>query len=251
MLIDIGTLRAGLGLNHSDNWQGAEVSDYTHESVRARSVYGQFVAKINAANREARVSSFFEPVKRFLFGLLRVGGGFVVLAVFLVVVSVILDQFDETRSPNTVGGNVSSHAQVTFNKPALKPPANGAVRRFLTSATFLSEENAPLEIRTSEGADYLVKLEDTGTNENILDVFIRGGSTTRIQVPLGSYILKYAVGKTWYGYNDFFGPDTGYSKADSIFRFSREGNQVRGYTVTLYSVTNGNLRTSKISPDNF
>ena len=251
VLTEIGLLRARLGLNYGDNWKGVEASDFTQDSVRGCSAYGRLKAKISAANRRERVDTFFAQIKRFLFGLLRVAGGFAALALFVGIIAVILDQFDEGRPASSGGQNVSSPAQAAFNKPAIKTPANGTVRRFLTSATFLSEDDAPLEIRTSAGSNYLVKLEDTGTQENILDVFIRGGSTVRIQVPLGTYLLKYATGKTWYGYKYYFGPDTGYSKADSIFNFYKEGNQVRGYTVTLYRVTNGNLRTSNLSPDKF
>ncbi len=44
-----------------------------------------------------------------------------------------------------------------------------------------------------------------------------------IKVPLGSYIVKYAVGEKWYGEKYLFGPETRYNKADEkfVFEFDR------------------------------
>lgn len=82
-------------------------------------------------------------------------------------------------------------------------------------------------------------------------MFIQGGKSEQIEAPLGTYILKYASGETWYGYAHLFGPTTVYSKADKLFSFTFDGNGYSGYTVTLYNVINGNLRTSRISADDF
>lgn len=136
--------------------------------------------------------------------------------------------------------------QPAFNAPALQLPLSGTIRRYTSKPGV-----APLEIKTSAGSNYLVKLEDVVTGINVLDVFIRGGSTIELEVPLGTYLLKYAAGQTWYGYEHNFGPATGYSKADSNFRFYNDGYKVTGYTVTLYQVRDGNLRTSRLAPEEF
>ena len=34
-----------------------------------------------------------------------------------------------------------------------------------------------------------------------------------LKVPLGTFEIRYASGKQWYGYNYLFGDDTSYSKA--------------------------------------
>ncbi len=70
-------------------------------------------------------------------------------------------------------------------------------------------------------------------------------------VPLGSYELKYATGKTWYGLDYLFGPNTSYYKADDVFRFSKTGDGVSGWTVELFQQVGGNLETKKISEDDF
>lgn len=133
-----------------------------------------------------------------------------------------------------------------FTEPELTPPTSGEVRRYTTK-----DGVAPLQIRSSSGSNYLVKLDDVTTGRPVLSVFVRGGQTEEIDVPLGTYVVKYASGDRWYGYTHLFGPDTQYSKADQNFTFTFDGYQYSGYTVTLYKVQNGNLKTSKISPDDF
>lgn len=84
-----------------------------------------------------------------------------------------------------------------------------------------------------------------------MTVFVRGGATVEVEVPLGQFEIRYASGENWYGPQYLFGPDTGYSKAEEVFQFTNDGYQISGYTITLYSVAGGNLRTSRISGNSF
>jgi hypothetical protein len=84
-----------------------------------------------------------------------------------------------------------------------------------------------------------------------MDIFVRGGDTVQVEVPLGTYVVKYASGTTWYGYDYRFGPETDYSKAESKFDFRNDGYQISGYTITLYRVAGGNLHTRGLSPAEF
>lgn len=109
---------------------------------------------------------------------------------------------------------------------------------------------APLGIRTSAGSNYYIKLVNH-SGEPQMTFFVRGGQYFETLVPLGTYQLRYASGKTWYGEKHRFGPETNYSKADTIFHFRLEGNRYSGYSVELIRQPNGNLPTSRISPDDF
>ena len=227
VLSDIGALRAHLGLNHGDNWRGAGTDEFTSETARAQSIRDSLVTRIHQANKKARYRY------RFKFG--AIVAGFVVFIWLVVILSEQSDSPDNTRT-----------APPTFTEPEQMPPTSGTTYRYTQAAGV-----APLEIHTSAGSNYFVKLENSATEQKILDVFIRGGSTVNINVPLGQYRLKYATGTTWYGYEHYFGPSTVYSKANSILHFYRDGYRVRGYTVTLYQVAGGNLSTSRIPPEQF
>lgn len=130
--------------------------------------------------------------------------------------------------------------------PEVAMPYNGQIQMHSNG-----ERVAPFKIQTSRGSNYLVKLVSKYSQKPVMTVFIRGGNTVSTEVPLGTYEVKYATGDKWYGYKHLFGPDTGYSKAESVFTFENTGYQISGYTITLYQVSNGNLRTSTISPSQF
>lgn len=134
----------------------------------------------------------------------------------------------------------------TFTQSRVPLPANGDIRRFAGRSP-----KAPLAIKTSRGTNYLVRVVREDTAEPIADVFIHGGQTVKFLVPIGIYKLKYAVGREWYGYQYYFGPQTSYHIADSLFHFQDQGHRVTGYTVTLYSVPHGNLSTHQIDPSQF
>lgn len=130
--------------------------------------------------------------------------------------------------------------------PEQPMPYSGNVRTYTTA-----ERVAPFEIKAAQGSNYLVKLVDAYTYASVLTVFVRSGTTVKVDVPLGSYEVRYASGESWYGHEYFFGPDTAYSKADKTFTFEIIGNQISGFTITLYKVAHGNLHTSSIRPTEF
>ena len=107
---------------------------------------------------------------------------------------------------------------------------------------------APLEIRTmKKSGDYVVKLQNKVTGNEELMFFVRGGTPTKVEVPLGRYILKYANGSGWYSKRCLFGVNTKYNKSDEILNFTSSGQRVAGYTVELILQRNGNLNTRRIN----
>jgi hypothetical protein len=157
-------------------------------------------------------------------------------------------RLDDVVTPPPTRVHPSSYTpQPAFNQPPLPLPYNGSVQRYSTA-----EAVAPLRIVTrSSGEHYYVKIEDYYSGQVVATVFVQGGSSADIKVPLGSCRLKYASGRTWYGSQYLFGPDTAYSKAEQRFDFQVIGKQVSGYTVELYLQRDGNLRTSAIAASEF
>ena len=134
-----------------------------------------------------------------------------------------------------------------FVEPMKPLPINGAIKRYIED-----EAIAPLKITTRDSENhYFVKIVDWYTSKKVCTVFIRSGQSVTLDVPLGSYKLKYAIGKQWYGTKFLFGPETAYSVADKQFDFERSGDHVSGYTVELFLQPNGNLKTNKITAEEF
>ena len=137
--------------------------------------------------------------------------------------------------------------QPISNLPSPQPIPNNntVIISNYSSASIL----APLEISTGNNY-YYVQIVDL--NGNIIkSIFIHPHSTIETDIPLGQYKLNYACGDTWYGKDKLFGPNGGYNKADETFHFYYSNGEVNGYSVTLYSVTNGNLKTSSMNYEDF
>lgn len=149
-------------------------------------------------------------------------------------------------APTTYTPQPTPRRTVAPSYPEQAVPYSGAVRTWTTD-----ERVAPFEIKAAQGSHYLLKLVDAYTYSPVMTVFARSGTTVEVKVPLGTYEVRYASGETWYGYEYLFGPETSYSKADKTFTFEVEGNQISGFTITLYKVANGNLHTSGIRPTEF
>jgi RNA polymerase subunit RPABC4/transcription elongation factor Spt4 len=114
-----------------------------------------------------------------------------------------------------------------------------------------SEDNeCPLTIDTEGDQAYFVKLE-TLTGEDVFAFFVQPGDTVDVVVPLGTYMMKYAAGTDWYGSQYLFGEDTVYTKADDNFEFTYSNGSYNGWTVTFYTVVDGNLSTEAIGAGEF
>lgn len=121
-----------------------------------------------------------------------------------------------------------------------------------SSNSHIEEGLSPLKIATPYGADhYFVKIEDAYTKKPIANYFIRAGDTLEVNLPLGTYNIKYASGKNWYGDEYLFGQSTAYAKANQTFNFSFDGYQYNGYTIELIQQVNGNLKTDPINKNQF
>jgi hypothetical protein len=130
--------------------------------------------------------------------------------------------------------------------PPLNLPKNGIIRK-----TFM-EGIAPLKITTKHSNQHhYIKLVRFKVKTEIATAFVKGGTSLEFDVPLGNYELRCAVGEVWYGDTHLFGPNTRYSKADTILDFKVVENQVLGHEVQLFLQPHGNLTTSELSAFDF
>jgi hypothetical protein len=96
---------------------------------------------------------------------------------------------------------------------------------------------APMTIQArNDGRHYYAKLIREDDRSEAFSAFLRSGFTMTEHVPVGKYRLKYAVGKTWYGFKWFFGSETVFHSVDQVFDFKFQGNEIKGYRLNLYLV---------------
>ncbi len=278
-LVGISQLRNGLGLTHKELWNNQLNTEFNngkspplrlHKLINANTTNPPPIPKYHSAhnrhstaNRAARQRQQEGDVrakpgttsgKGFDDGNVVTNIAIAFLAIIGALIFLSLIDTPEstprsTQTPATQSATYQTPAQIpknTFNEPVVSPPAHGYMLRHLDV-----EALAPLEINTSYGEYYFIKMIDTSSGREELELFIHGGRRIEIMMPLGTYTMKYATGKTWYGREHLFGPDTVYSKADSAFKFTEDYRGYSGYTVTLYKVSNGNLETERINASQF
>ena len=178
---------------------------------------------------------------------------FIKIAFFVIIVIGGILSFFEYLSKNnhsydtnhrSTEKTATSQPAPAFSQPPQQLPQTGD-----NTASFINGA-APLTIKTSPsgGYHYFVKIVNATNHQELGSYFIRSGEILQVQVPVGTYEIKYSSGKQWYGIDYLFGPETKYNKADSLFSFNFDGYQYSGYTIELIMQQNGNLRTSGIQP---
>ena len=208
---------------------------------------------IYSATQKHNTFGIFTASRDFIKYLFLILMNFIKIAFFILILigglSILFEYF--SKNSNHYDSNQSATAKTTskkttstFSQPTQPLPQTGD-----NTASF-GNGVAPLSIKTSPngGYHYFVKIVDVVNHRELGSYFIRSGGILEIKVPVGTYEIRYASGKQWYGTGYLFGPETAYSKAESLFTFSFDGYQYSGYTIELIMQRNGNLRTSGIQP---
>lgn len=110
---------------------------------------------------------------------------------------------------------------------------------------------APFQILSHAGTNHFVKLVEFPTGADAVAIFVRGGSTVEVDIPFGTYKMRWCSGTTWYGEDNRFGPDEQCSTSNELFKFWINGNYAEGHTVTLYRAVGGNMTVNNLDPDAF
>jgi hypothetical protein len=143
-------------------------------------------------------------------------------------------QTNPSNSTNNTGTNNTAKTNMV-EQPL---PANGKVAKY-----YSNRMTSALEITTQgEDENHFIKVVDWDTGETVLTVFIRAGQSVATEVPEGSYEIRFAAGKTWYGEKNLFGPTTALGRTEEELIFTED----EGLRISLYPQVNGNLSMSEI-----
>lgn len=177
-------------------------------------------------------------------------GSFAWIFWVLVVIGIVylMNSSDNTTTSNTTSQKSVKNEEENRNKQwyathaSLSLPSTGVLAKQFTNGT------SPLEIKTSYSNEhYFIKMINALNGNTVAKLFIRSGDKIELNIPSGSYEIKYATGEQWYGETDLFGPNTSYSQAGQTFDFSSG----YGYTIELIMQVNGNLHTKSIDANSF
>lgn len=112
-----------------------------------------------------------------------------------------------------------------------------------------SRRIAPLKIDLPHtDLAYFLKLMNPTTGKAVMTMMARGGDVLQVDVPLGTYRLRYAYGPVWFGEENKFGEDTRATEADADLTFAVVGDYASGHEVELVQQLNGNLKERPLDP---
>ena len=87
----------------------------------------------------------------------------------------------------------------------------------LYNREFMDADAGFITIETSYDLDYVVALVDAYTGSAAILFYARAGQSVPMTVPSGDYVIEYAAGPTWIGFDEFFGAVTVLFRSDSIY----------------------------------
>jgi hypothetical protein len=113
-----------------------------------------------------------------------------------------------------------------------------------------------LEVQNGTNEDAVISLYDSAADETVCDVYRQARHSVRMKGILkGTYELAYTAGLDWDRGGTTFRCDPDYAQFERDFAFTeerdQEGVQYHAITVTLHPVVGGNIRTKKISREEF
>lgn len=177
--------------------------------------------------------------KKKILSIVKPTAILIILAVYLCLC------FNLNSSPSQPSNNTSNVTPST--EPYLvseTPPKHGTILKTLSD-----NKTSYIEFDTSGmNSNYCyIKAVDSSDKSLVQAAFICTGKEYKMILPVGSYELYYACGDTWYGYDNLFGYEGGYSYCESVFPLTQDTY----YEVKLYGVSNGNMTTDNINLEDF
>ena len=110
---------------------------------------------------------------------------------------------------------------------------------------------APFRIKAATGDHYFLKLLDAYDLSPVMTVFVQSHSVVDLKAPIGTYRVRYACGKSWYGEGHLFGEETEYGEFDTFFRFDTSGTDIQGLSLTIGEGDGGDFAKLSIRPEQF
>ena len=107
----------------------------------------------------------------------------------------------------------------------------------------------PLLVRTAPGLDYVVRLSDPASGQDVLQAYIRGGAPFRVLVPPGDFDVTFHRGADWQGDAALFGPGTETLRSAEPLHFGVRGiGTKQGRSIDLRDFAPGELAGDATAP---
>ena len=173
----------------------------------------EFKKRLEKHKRKKAVDEYFKKKKKSLINIKSIEIKNISIILILSLISII---------SFTLIDNINK----TLKAPK---PHNGETQIFTSNRAI-----ADFQIQNKMNKDCLIKLT-TPDNQTIMTIYSYKYSTISVKVPLGEYQTKYAMGNSWYGYDELFGYNTNFSKSKKRSIFYRNNYNISSNNLVLYS----------------
>lgn len=184
-------------------------------------------------------------------------GIFTMLILGLLAVAMVCGSY----APNKAPSKPQSTTTTTTQKPAsttTKPPVKTPTAQTMPSNGYVfysryTNKPCQFEVENNSSSAYYMKFVDTRTDADVIRFFVRPYSTATVDMPTGTYELRYAYGSTWYGTADLFGSSTRYQKDEEAYPFTSTSTSSTIWTVSFYGTNTGmdSMYVESIGEDEF
>ncbi len=111
------------------------------------------------------------------------------------------------------------------------------------------------KVQAPDEAHAFVKLIDAASGRIAAAFFVRAGHSAQVEVPLGTYRLRYAAGTQWFGHACLFGRNTQFRRAEGRYPIERwrsaSGERITRQLVDLAAQLGRGPRTVRIRSREF
>ena len=181
----------------------------------------------------------------------------IVISAIVLIYSIYVNNFDSSNEIDTIS-EVKKETQL----PSIEyysQPENGfsPYNDYFGNGQYNNDSGNEFVIKNSNSTDAVVLLVNAYSGRKVRNEYIRKGSSFSMTgVPNGTYYLQWSSGNSW-NPNKKIGNLIGGFQEDISFSKTENSNdwmKVDGYmqwTVTLYSVSGGDVETDNISASEF
>ena len=156
-----------------------------------------------------------------------------VIIVLLLVIFVLIHTYVLPAAQKS-NGLTEPTIEVEETVPGIARPQNGQIIHHPRGT-----RESPMTFGAATGYDFLVTLDPVDEEQKKLVFYCRAGENVRMDVCCGEYKVSYAYGKTWYGTDQLFGPDTKYGELDKTLEFTNDKEFHNGWSIKLTWFTKG------------
>jgi len=118
-----------------------------------------------------------------------------------------------------------------------------------------TEGHGKLTVENGTSEDAKVILYDVSKHQNVREIYVQARKSVEMTgIPEGTYELKYAAGFDWVE-DQGFRVDPSFNEFEKTFQYTEQqsAEEIRYHdiSITLHPVIGGNVRTRKISREEF